>query len=104
MPLNLDNMTKGREAELRSVLGKMSDRKAGAVLGLARSTACLYRAQLGIAAKTPHTRTWSKKDLAMLGKVTDRQIAIKLGCSHQHVTEVRRRRGIKSVAETASGS
>jgi len=85
---------KHTDAQLRRVLGKMSDGEAAERLGLAVNTCLYHRRRLGIATCLPHSRTWAKRELKLLGSMPDGHLAEKLGCTRKHVFEMRKRHGV----------
>ena len=86
--------------EMISLLGSDSDYEVGAGLGLSRANVRYKRSQLGIPPfnPPPHHQyqefPWEPEDIALLGKVSDGELARTLAVSPQVVRRKRRQLGI----------
>ena len=78
-----------------ALLGTDLDHVIAAKLGLATTTICNLRLELGIRAFRPRKRIWTKAETALLGRLPDGAIAAKIGnATRKHVQEHRAQLGI----------
>jgi hypothetical protein len=90
-----------------ALLGTMSDRDVGAELGVTHGTVGTKRRVLGIAPfhAPPHlkfVRAWRRREEALLGTMSDRELAERLGCSTPAVSQRRRELGIPAFRPQAA--
>ncbi len=87
-------------AEMISRLGTASDRRVAVELGLCHASVCRKRLQLNIPsyAPPPHDKSgghrWTRREIALLGKHTDREVAEALGINLAAVILKRQRLNI----------
>jgi hypothetical protein len=72
----------------------MSDAALAKKLGVGRTVVTARRCREQVAAFQTQRLTWSRKALALLGTMSDRELASKLGCSGETVRCKRRDLGI----------
>lgn len=90
------------------LLGKISDARIAEMAGLCRETITYHRLRAGVPASGDHSRlrgfvaghqphnagVLSKKFMALLGKMSDRELAMKAGVGRKTVTRIRDAEGI----------
>lgn len=90
-----------------ALLGTLSDRDVGAELGVTHGTVGTKRRVLGIAPfhPPPHlkfVKVWRRREEALLGTMSDRELAERLRCSTPAVSQRRRELGIPAFRPQAA--
>lgn len=102
-------MTKGAEIDAlteaaRPLVGKMPDKAVAEALGVKKASIAYIRSKLGVPAfdqERAHQGRWTPENVALLGTMTDSELAAKLNCETHSVFKARKRRGVAPFRQKA---